>query len=702
MNDRNKFYLSGVNMFVDFYKMKMISLCFVMLFTFVRLALAEEQRPEWEIFDLPLEKFSKYHYLAPEMVDIDFDGDTDLFLGTGEGYIAFYENTGTPERPHFVLKNLGTSISSSYYNIQTTSKMVVRFVDIDGDHDLDLFFGNNDGYIGFYRNDGDINNPQFVKVKEGSDLNESYFNINVGLSAAPYFIDIDNDYDYDLFIGNANGFLAFYRNEGSVSSPLFVRIQGGFTQEDSFQQIDVGEYAIPFFVDIEQDERYDLFIGNFNGSVFYYQNVGTPAVPEFKLIAQKFAHIEFTGDASVSFFDINNDAMDEFVIGNNEGKILFYQSSRARRIETVGETTTSMMTDPSRKKDAKVVQTTDVDKILWEKAQSHFKEKEYIDTLNIINQLKKSTKESKVLEQKSNLEVKSLYGELEKESFLFKDVKDYFKKAVQSFIKRKYDDSIKQFDKVLVAIPNHRSSLLYKKRAEENREREKRIAKASSSYKNARDEYNKKNLDRAFLFAKEAYSLNRENPDYFNLYTQYSNEYSVNQDKILYETSIKKAQELITQKQYHEAVQILLPLKEKYPEDLTVENLMRICSEQSISIKKMYNKRMAMIYLEKGDKFFQDKDFENAVKNYNLALNYDPTNKDIKKKLQMTGVYKKKQEQRKLDPTAVKEYFQAGLKFYTMGQYESAIKSWEKVLEIDPQHIMAAKNIEKARKMIGR
>jgi tetratricopeptide (TPR) repeat protein len=41
-----------------------------------------------------------------------------------------------------------------------------------------------------------------------------------------------------------------------------------------------------------------------------------------------------------------------------------------------------------------------------------------------------------------------------------------------------------------------------------------------------------------------------------------------------------------------------------------------------------------------------------------------------------------------------------GIVSYTDGKYEEAIKSWKKVLELDPKHEKAIMNIDKAKRMI--
>ncbi len=192
---------------------------------------------------------------APAFVDIDNDGRKDLFIGMFDGRMKFYRNTGTPQAATFVQQ------SSPVDTINVASNAAPTFVDIDADGDLDLFVGRGNGSISFYRNDGNANVflpvlqttsyqgipaglnlfPTFTDIDNDGDADlfigmhegrvEFYENVGTPaaaqfirrtthyadtepmLQAAPVFADIDADGDKDLFVGTVRGGVHFYRNQ---------------------------------------------------------------------------------------------------------------------------------------------------------------------------------------------------------------------------------------------------------------------------------------------------------------------------------------------------------------------------------------------------------------------------------------------------------------------------------------------------------
>jgi hypothetical protein len=87
-------------------------------------AFAAESRPS----SLGLSDLSANTHITS--IDIEGDGDFDVFVNNHAGDSKFFKNTGTFSNPH--LFDYSPGVNNRYFETAT-------FVDIDGDGDLDVF-----------------------------------------------------------------------------------------------------------------------------------------------------------------------------------------------------------------------------------------------------------------------------------------------------------------------------------------------------------------------------------------------------------------------------------------------------------------------------------------------------------------------------------------------------------------------------------
>ena len=85
------------------------------------------------------------HIENPAIVDVDGDGLFDL-LKFNDGNVEFYKNTGTLDKPLFVLENKHYDSYTEASFLKTGMPMPVFFADKDGDGDLDLFAVKDMGF----------------------------------------------------------------------------------------------------------------------------------------------------------------------------------------------------------------------------------------------------------------------------------------------------------------------------------------------------------------------------------------------------------------------------------------------------------------------------------------------------------------------------------------------------------------------------
>lgn len=244
-------------------------------------------------------------YAHPAWVDIDDDGDLDLFVGSFSGPVAFYRNVGMDS---MVLQQ-DTAVT-----IPVPSDIFVTapaFYDIDSDGDFDAVVGHFNGRLLLFRNNGTSSAPLF------SLESSQYLSVDVGNYSAPNFSDIDGDGDVDLWIGEESGTLNWMRNSSSSSTFLADSLFQNFITVTGHQD------AIPENIDIDNDGDQDLWIGTRSGHLVFYENQGSG---RFELRDSSFLQIKTTGQAVPRFVDRNGDGDVDLFLGTLRGGIEFFEN----------------------------------------------------------------------------------------------------------------------------------------------------------------------------------------------------------------------------------------------------------------------------------------------------------------------------------------------------------------------------------------
>ncbi len=256
----------------------------------------------------------------PRFVDIDDDNDLDLFLGSFEsplGTVHFLENNGTNTEPSF------SYLDSSYFNIEKDLSTAPAFGDIDGDGDYDLLVGKFDGQVELFINTGNPATPQFLNSGIVQDKNGNV--IDIGNSSLPFLIDIDADSDLDLALGSFSGKFDFYLNVGTTENYSFQKDTFYFAIGSSF--LDVGDNSSPFLFDYDDDGTLDLFSGNRDGKLYYFKNEGTNLNPDWIEMTDSFINESFGGNTAPCFVDIDNDSDLDLLLGNVKGGLYLYNNT---------------------------------------------------------------------------------------------------------------------------------------------------------------------------------------------------------------------------------------------------------------------------------------------------------------------------------------------------------------------------------------
>lgn len=171
-----------------------------------------------------------YGWPSPNFADFDGDGDLDLLCGEFLDGFTYFQNIGSRTGPKYAAgqrlhDHLGQPLKMHLQMITPTA------FDWDGDGDLDLIVGDEDGRVALVENTGKLrgNQPVFLSPRYFQQQADT---LKFGALATPFAFDWDDDGDQDILCGNTAGNIAYFENLGEGAgglpkwaAPTLVKVQ---------------------------------------------------------------------------------------------------------------------------------------------------------------------------------------------------------------------------------------------------------------------------------------------------------------------------------------------------------------------------------------------------------------------------------------------------------------------------------------------
>ncbi len=286
--------------------------------------------------ELPNDPEGHRSWLSPAAVDWDGDGDLDLFVtfyaGPAANTVLRYENVTTPGGP-LTFVNRGPLVTVS--GTPLTDR--VAFADWDGDGRLDVlsFAGST---VSWYRNVGSARGVADIQLAEAVPLLANGTPIQLEATSADA-VDIDGDGDLDLVLGTEEGRVFLFPNEGTRTAPALGpgRLLFYFEYMDAKAGVRVADFDGDGLLDVAVGRYWERTHHGEEPRVHgrLFRNTGTRTAPRFDPVdaahgaphTEGFQPVDAVRQNGARAVDWDGDGRLDLVVGDTDGFVWLFRNT---------------------------------------------------------------------------------------------------------------------------------------------------------------------------------------------------------------------------------------------------------------------------------------------------------------------------------------------------------------------------------------